>query len=287
MKAKNVLYLKQMFACVWRVITCFGWLTFFWGRRVPILCYHSVSKGENNELSPLSPLLFAQHLEFLTTNYQVITLKALVDALDKNKKIAKRSVVLTFDDGYRDNYTEVFPLIKKYQAPITIFVAVGFVEKKINFFPNTIWQSLQADEIKTMADSGYVTVGAHGYTHKTLTTCKTGELDGEIEGARIKLEALANCSIDLFAYPNGQGKDISTASIKKIKECGFKAACSTFWNTRNKKKDLYCLNRIRVDGMDTVSVLKKKLRGDFDYVYFLHRLKAFIYSKFLHVGVAK
>ncbi|MGD9107939.1 MAG: polysaccharide deacetylase family protein [Gammaproteobacteria bacterium] len=287
MKTKNILYLKQIFAYIWRVFTCFGILTFFWGRKIPILCYHSVSEGENLELSPLSPLLFEQHLKFLANNYQVITLAELVDALNNNKKVAKHSVVLTFDDGYRDNYTEVFPLIKKYKVPITVFVATGFIENEVNFFPNTIWQPLQVDEMKVMTDSGYVTIGAHGYTHRTLTECEIGELYDEIDYARVKLEKVLNCRVDLFAYPNGQGKDISAESIKKIKACGFKGACSTFWNTRNKKKDLYYLNRIRVDGADTVSVLKQKLKGDFDYIYLLHRLKAFIYSKFLHVGIAK
>lgn len=96
--------------------------------RVVILMYHRVIETSSDPWNLcVAPKHFAEHLKILQQNYRVLSLHDLLRSL-KNTRLPKRGVVLTFDDGYADNFWNAKPLLEKYEIPATVFVASGSVD---------------------------------------------------------------------------------------------------------------------------------------------------------------
>jgi len=107
--------------------------------KVVILLYHRVTYLPSDpQCLAVSPDRFAEHLALIK---QIATPMSLSDLLIvlKNGKMPKRSVVLTFDDGYADNFLEAKPLLEKYQVPATMYVASGFVGRDVEFW----WDAME------------------------------------------------------------------------------------------------------------------------------------------------
>ena len=97
------------------------------GNRITLLMYHKVNPERDVLGLSISPEFFEQQLQYLKSRFQVITLKEAASLLAAGE-LSGEYAVLTFDDGYRDNYDHAFPLLQKYQLPATIFVTVSAVE---------------------------------------------------------------------------------------------------------------------------------------------------------------
>ena len=107
---------------------------------VPIITYHSI--GYQNDALSVSPENLDRQLAYLKNNhYNVISLDALVEGIKNNKKFEK-TVVITFDDGRKDNYQYAYPILKKYHFPVTIFLASNLVNNNPGFMT---W-----DDVRTM-----------------------------------------------------------------------------------------------------------------------------------------
>jgi peptidoglycan/xylan/chitin deacetylase (PgdA/CDA1 family) len=98
------------------------------GRHVAIIGYHRVSKEKGVRSFPiLSPEGFRSQIEYFCRNYEVLSLDQLVTSLDEGRRLPEKAVVITFDDGYRDNYLCAYPVLKAHGISATIFLASGFV----------------------------------------------------------------------------------------------------------------------------------------------------------------
>jgi len=96
-------------------------------RRYQILAYHRISPESHPFFQPTPPAVFEQHVRFLKRCYRVMPLSELV-ARSQAGEVPERAIAITFDDGYRDCYEFAFPILKKYRAPATVFVATGVIE---------------------------------------------------------------------------------------------------------------------------------------------------------------
>ena len=97
---------------------------------VPVLMYHAVNSDENSSLN-VSSKNFMRQMEFLSDNgYSVIPLKDLIKGIKDGKKFPPGTVVLTFDDGFEDNYLHAFPVLAKHNFPATIFLITGYVDNR-------------------------------------------------------------------------------------------------------------------------------------------------------------
>jgi peptidoglycan/xylan/chitin deacetylase (PgdA/CDA1 family) len=100
---------------------------------VAILMYHRVAKppawadGLSIKTFSATPEQFEEHLLLIRSRYNVLSLEDYLELCDAKKKVSPKSIIITFDDGYLDNYTYAFPLLKKYNLPATVFVTTGFV----------------------------------------------------------------------------------------------------------------------------------------------------------------
>ena len=134
-----------------------------------ILLYHRVldiQKGGDFCSLPgiiVSVNMFNQQMRYLSKNYNVISLDHLVDSLKNNSPLPKKGVVITFDDGWRDNYSFALPILKKYNLPATIFLTSGYIGTNKTFWPEQVMSILRSEgnlkeKLKNLSDEIYPSV---------------------------------------------------------------------------------------------------------------------------------
>lgn len=118
-----------------------GVISAYAGKYVPwrIVVYHRVTAPERAPI-PIQPGMYVHpqtfelHLQYLRTQCNVVPISDLIKALESRESLPPRTVVITFDDGWRDNFSEAFPLLKKYGLPAAIFLATDYVGNKLFFW---------------------------------------------------------------------------------------------------------------------------------------------------------
>lgn len=177
---------------------------------VPILMYHSVSNkifSKNVDLFT-RPREFEKQLKFITrSGYTPI----FADQLNKAYAV-RRPIVLTFDDGYEDNYSIVFKLIKKYNVKITIFVPTRLIDKKYH---------LTNGQIREMSKSGLVSIQSHTVSHKHLSVLPLSEVQYELKQSMYDLYIVTGKYPTAVAFPYGDFNPSILAEARKFYSLGF------------------------------------------------------------------
>jgi peptidoglycan/xylan/chitin deacetylase (PgdA/CDA1 family) len=230
------------------LITAFGVIIFFsiflvnfiQGKYVvPIVMYHSV----NPEASPknmlaVSTATFERQMQFLKMNhYNVLPLESLATLIKERKKISPRTIAITLDDGYKDNYIYAFPILKKYNLPATIFIILSEVGRPQD-------DRLSWDEIKIMQDSGIITFGSHTLGSEPLINIKSEqEIKKQIFDSKKILEEKLGRPISAFSYPEGRFNN----KIKQlVMYAGYTVAVATNPGKRFANDDIFALKRLRI-----------------------------------------
>ncbi len=173
------------------------------GKPASILMYHSVSRSEH--FFTVTPEDFAEQMKYLhDQNYSVVSFRDLLFLVTHKKPIPQKTVVLTFDDGYADNYTEVFPIIKKYNFPITIFLTTGFVGQSRVLRTGESMPILSLAQIHEMYESGLVSFEAHGHTHHKLVHLDVAAMTEEITDSKKYIEETLGWPTSVYAYTAGR-----------------------------------------------------------------------------------
>ncbi|MFC1548778.1 polysaccharide deacetylase family protein [Candidatus Omnitrophota bacterium] len=221
-------------------------------RVMPILMYHAINNDTGSTLN-VTPGNFSRQMEFLyDKGYDVISLDELVGHIREGKGFKGRTVVITFDDGFEDNYLNAFPALSKYKMPATIFLITGYVESREGY--------LNWDQVKLMMENG-IDFGGHTVNDIYLPAVEdTKRLWEEISGSRETIREKTGKAAEYFCYPiggfNERIKDV-------VKKSGYKGACTTNRGADRYNKDVYELNRIKVTNSDTNKPLhfRAKLSG--------------------------
>ncbi len=204
---------------------------------LPIVMYHSVApEVPKGNVLTVSVNTFEKQMSFLKKHrYNVVALEVVKDYIFGKKRISGRTIALTFDDGYKDNYTYAFPILKKYNLPATIFIIFSEVGRP---------DRLSWEEIKEMMDSGLITFGSHTLTHPFLTSLQSsGDLKREILGSKVALEAKLGRPVGIFCYPSGR---FNARVIQEVKDSGYQAAVVTNPGKKFPNNDLLALKRLRI-----------------------------------------
>jgi peptidoglycan/xylan/chitin deacetylase (PgdA/CDA1 family) len=239
-----------------------------------VLMYHSV--GPTIECGSLQPHRFEEQLAYLAEHRVVISLRELADSRRAGRPLPANSVVITFDDGFEDNYTHAFPLLMRYGLKATIFLTTRFVDGAVDITAR--WPAyrglppLNWTQVREMRAAG-IQFGAHTVTHSPLTGLSQEDAWREIHHSRQHLQHRLKEPVAFFAYPRGQIRDISRRLMRLVAHAGFEAACTSIWGTDNRHTHLFALLRLRIDAFDTARDFEAKLRGDWDFVALYQRLK--------------
>lgn len=174
---------------------------------LPILMYHRIAFDGPASLARwrTTPERFEAQLDYLRREgWQGISMKRLRQALHEGAALPERSVMFTFDDATRDFCDHALPLLHRYGFPATLFVPVGHVGGAATWddghgepAPLLDWDALR------MLIHCDVSIGAHGVTHRPLTTLDAENVVRELAGGRFQLERELGSPIDAIAYPYG------------------------------------------------------------------------------------
>ncbi len=117
------------------------------GAQLAILNYHRVNTENDYASLTITPENFENHILYFKKNFQIISLEDCIAILKNNLKCPKKAIVLTFDDGHKDNYTYVFPILKKYNIPATIFLTTGpIMNRELFWWDKIIYSILNSTE---------------------------------------------------------------------------------------------------------------------------------------------
>jgi len=217
--------------------------------RVPILMYHYVEyvkdKGDTiRESLSLTPYTFEQQVKTLADDgYTFMTNAEVADALSGKIPLPPKPIVLTFDDGYRDFYTDVYPILKKYHAKATAYVISGFLG-----YANT----MNAWQVRKIADVGLVEIGAHTVNHAWMKGLPETELVYEVNQSKKTLEGITGKPVVSFAYPYGA---FDVPAIRAVAAAGFTSALSTVPGIDQYQIHRYFLYRVKPGGRIGTSLL--------------------------------
>jgi peptidoglycan/xylan/chitin deacetylase (PgdA/CDA1 family) len=255
------------------ILAYVGYLFPFRRKGIRILYYHSVNPYRGYETNVL-PEEFERQMRFLSENYEVISLKEAVSRIKKNT-VRGNEVVVTFDDGYRDNYTLAYGYFERYRIPTTVFLTVGYVgtekilphDRKDNPQYNSM---LRWDDIEKM-DSSLVSFGAHSFTHCHLSSLSREMLEEEVGLSYKILKNKLPQEEFPFSYPYGTGLDFNDEVKGLVKKTGYFCACSAIYGVNTERTDIYALNRIGIDISDNFFTFRAKLNGALNVISFKDR----------------
>jgi peptidoglycan/xylan/chitin deacetylase (PgdA/CDA1 family) len=200
----------------------------------PILMYHHVDERWQEWKLSVSPASFARQMEFLKAHrYRVLSLGEYVDLLRSGRPIPKKSVVITFDDGYDNNFTEAFPVLKKMEFPATIFIQVDGVGRK----GYMTW-----DDITILLENG-IEIGSHTMHHGFLPDLSDADMRKEIYESKAVLENQLQRPITLFSYPGG---GFNAEARQHVIDAGYLGAAATHPGPDHPDRDPFALKRIRI-----------------------------------------
>lgn len=213
-----------------------------------ILMFHRVNDHDTDCLS-VRVGVFDEMLHAFKNNYNVISLAQLVNTVSGGQKIEEGTVVITFDDGYKDNFSCAVPLLVKYGLPATFFVTSRYIGTD-RVFPwdlgNTAGNPLMNwDEVRELSRMGF-DIGGHTSNHVNLGIVPIEEARREIVESKLEIEAAIGRKITSFAYPFGAKNNIREEIYPIIREAGFTCCCSGYGGKVTANCDAYRLTRVPV-----------------------------------------
>ncbi len=235
-------------------------------KKLRILEYHSISIDGFEDQVTISKEKIIQQFEYLKKhNYKTFWFSE-IDEMIKNKvKLPAKSVVLTFDDGYLDNYTELYPLLQKYNFKAVCFMVLGRIGQQTDWsgeFANHSMQLMNEEQMKEVKD--HIEFGYHSYKHDNYAFMNLQEVEEDIEKCKAIIREKKLTIFPALAYTYGgyyRKKDLNQIEFFKVLErTGIKYALR-IGNRINTFpfKNNYEIQRIDIRGYEPLSVFKIKI----------------------------
>lgn len=200
---------------------------------IPVLNYHKVD-NMNISLS-LTPAEFEDQIRYLAENdYHSITPDQLMGYLKYGRPLPENPVLITFDDGYLDNYLNAYPILKKYGFTATVFLVTDLVGHDGRFMT---W-----DQVREMQKNGFV-FGSHTVNHLPLTKMNSDQALAELTGSSAAMERELGVKPRYFAYPTGA---YNLKLEELVRQAGYRAAFTIRYGQVGLESDPYALERIPI-----------------------------------------
>lgn len=216
-------------------------------RGVPVLYYHSVRESADNEVT-ITPEMLREELKYIKDEgYNTLTMKQLKEYILNNSPIPEKSILITFDDGYMDNYYSAFPILKEFNMTATIFCIASELDGSYY---------LSKEAIKEMSDYG-IDIESHTVTHSHLNKLEYNKQLEELIQSKKILEDITGKEITSIAYPFG---DFNNNSVKAAKEAGYTLGFTTKLGLSDRNDNPLALDRIYISSKYKMSTFKELLK---------------------------
>jgi peptidoglycan/xylan/chitin deacetylase (PgdA/CDA1 family) len=239
---------------------------------IPILMYHSISDDPEPDASPYyrlttSPARFREQMRWLRDGgYSVIDLAEALRRLELGLPDAERSVVLTFDDGFRDFMSHAWPVLAEFKFTATVFLPTAFIGNSQRCFKGR--ECLTWPEIRELHHRG-VSLGAHTVNHPELYRLPWTEVRRELRDSRLQIESELQAPVSTFAYPYAfpqEDRDFTNRFRHELLAQGYVGSVTTIIGRAQPGTDALCLARLPVNECDDEHLFMSKLAGAYDWM---------------------
>ena len=242
--------MKRFFIPLLIVVIIFS--SFFWylnrNYETPILMYHSLDPKRVDNYVAVSPENFLKQMEYINKHgYRVIELSEYCRLYRAGTSVPKKSLVITFDDGHKDNLT-AFEILKRFNFPATFFIIVDKLNSP---------KYLSRADIAKALENPKISIGSHTVSEAYLPDLEPDELRYEIRNSKIILAELFSQKVEAFSYTIG---GYNQQALKEVESAGYLCACTTNRGF-SKKLTPFTLRRIKVTNRDRRIRLWAKLSG--------------------------
>ncbi|MBV7416778.1 polysaccharide deacetylase family protein [Aeromonas sp. sif2433] len=238
-------------------------------REMPVIMYHRFieqesEKGVHGTWLPIA--MFEKHLKLMKwLGYETLTFADLEEkGFIHRLQYGKKYLMITVDDGYRDNLTRMLPLLEKYGYKAVVYIVTGEDHNRWDVehptHPDTPVALMDGDEIRALAASGHVEIGGHTLTHPRLSTLTPTLQAHEIQANKDRLEQLLGHPLLSFAYPYG---DLNDSAKIQASAAGYRYAVATNSGPRAMHRDPLQIRRIAIFPRTDVFGLWRKIRGNY------------------------
>lgn len=233
-------------------------------KKVPILMYHSISCNASSRFRQftVSPASFAEQMAYLHQHgYAPMTITQYVGVRSQGgTALPERPVVLTFDDGFADFFTDALPVLKKYNFTATLYVSTAFIDgvsRWLRHERETTRLMLTWEQLTEISSSG-IECGAHSHSHPQLDVLSRRVARDEILQSKRLLEDHLGRQVFSFAYPYGY----YTAQVRQfVREAGYTSACAVKHALSSRADDPLSLARLLVSADSTIDEFAASLTG--------------------------
>jgi peptidoglycan/xylan/chitin deacetylase (PgdA/CDA1 family) len=259
-------------------------------RKIRVLMYHRILREEMTPPSHRYWLLtkdFRRHLKYLTQfGYTSITFEDYWLHKHGQKPLPRKPVVITFDDGYLDTYTEAFPIVREFGMKAVVF-AVADPDVRESFWdkdkPNSVVPLMTAEQLLELRNAGWE-IGSHSLHHRNLSQLSPEEAWDEISRSKSILEYALHSPVRSFCYPYGS---INQTVKKMVQDAGYTVAVAAWAGPPVFGKDDFLIRRIAVIKKHHFLVMQYAIKLMSIYLYSRWawwRIRTFLYS--MHIGTA-
>jgi peptidoglycan/xylan/chitin deacetylase (PgdA/CDA1 family) len=194
-----------------------------------VAVFHHIRDGAKNDSLSIGVEMFERYCRFFRQHFKVISLPQLVAKLERRERL-QRELVITFDDGYLDNFENAAPILERYSLPASFFVVSEWMGSTV-----VPWWDRD-----TGIDSQWMTWDQIRSLHRRGFALR------EIAGARESLSARLGAPISTFAYPYGGRHNVTEANRLLVREAGFSCCCSGFGGSNVSGSNPFHINRVAI-----------------------------------------
>jgi Polysaccharide deacetylase len=253
---------------------------------VPVLTYHSISENLFGKVHPYyhinTPVsIFSLQMRWLRqAGYRTISLSELMNGFETTQDLSK-TVVLTFDDGYQDFYTDAFPILKQCGFTATVFLATDRIRDESVRVEGADY--LTWNEVRELQSEG-MTFGSHSVTHADLRSLGPEQIDYELGYSKETIEQRIGALVESFSYPFAlpeEDGDFIRYLADTLENLGYTNGVSTSIGRAKPKDSRFFLPRLSINSWDDLELLKAKVEGGYDWLHWPQW-----FYKFAHHNVA-
>lgn len=242
-------------------------------RRVPILMYHGICEHQSNGKHPYyqtetTPAVFEQHMRYLRENgYTSVTPADAWAYLENPSPQPLRPVVITYDDGYEDFYSNAFPILSKYRFSATVYLPTSVIGENVCQFKGV--ECLTWSQVRELHAAG-IEFGSHTVTHPQLSSVSLQQVEREVRQSKETIENKLGCAVTSFAYPYAfpETKQSFRESLRAmLTDTGYENGVTTIIGTADGDGDRFFMKRLPMNSYDNPSFFRAKLNGGYDWVH--------------------
>src|SRR5215831_13704215 len=239
---------------------------------VPVLMYHSIGDEDENHLKPYFRTatranIFAEQMQLLhDAGYSTWGIREAVEGVRCNSRAMSKAVVITFDDGFRNFYSEAFPILRRFGFTATMYLPTDHIGKTARQFKGK--DCLSWSEIRVLQQQG-ISFGSHTMSHPKLYGLPWENIEKEVSLSKLIIEQELGTSVTSFAYPYAfpqADRSFKTAFRRLLGKSGYTHGVCTTIGTCRASTDPFFLSRLPVNSCDDASLFRAKLLGGYDWL---------------------